>query len=79
MNDAPKAIEPDVPDFKNGICPIMTSTQVIPIPKGGNITGMNSQPEFELQQANSFIPCFGKKCQLWSELGGCRMGIVRSG
>ena len=50
---------------KFGMCPIMSSTQVIPVPKStGQITAVGKQ-EFVMTPTNAMAECVGDNCQLF--------------
>lgn len=69
-----------VPDYADGVCPLMTSTQAVPVAMGANISAPNGQPQIGMEQIVNFVPCLTDKCQLWqsghSQCSICEMGII---
>ena len=49
-----------------GICPLMSNTQVIPVPvNAGSIQSIKQ--DFMMQPTNAVANCCGENCQLWDD------------
>lgn len=62
----------EVPGFEYGICPIMTSSQVMTVGRANShIVSAPGEVTQAMAQVTNYVPCAGDKCQLWNSGRSC--------
>ena len=52
--------------FEFGICPLMSSSMLIPEPVPGSMVSPGGPTQVAIRQVENLMPCFGEKCGMWS-------------